>query len=633
MTAGYVVLALGTLLAVLVMARDRWGALLGLGAALGAVVLGLSRTQPPRPPNPAQPKVERGDEFVGSAVCVGCHAAEHDSWWRSYHRSMTQTPDARSVAPRLPVRLELDGRTYELTRQESGAIDVHGPDLHRWAAIVADVAQRVGQGEQPTALLARAARDLPRVRRELVLVTGSHHYQAFWVEGGAGRELRQLPFVYLLDPAIPEEERWLPRRDAFLQPPDALPHVARWNANCVQCHSVGGRPQHSEEPAPAGTYDTSVADFGIGCEACHGPGAAHVAHYQSPVTRYVGRGAPRDIVNPARLDAARSSAACGQCHSYFVPRDAEEWWSDGFADSFRPGDELDGARLVLDYELHRDVPGLISRDLDSVFWPDGTIRVGGREYNGLVKSPCFATTDDERRIRCVSCHSMHASDPEDQLAEGMDGPRACTQCHTTLAERVEEHTHHAPSSPGSDCYNCHMPRTTYALLKGIRSHRVTSPRVDATPGAAPNACNLCHLDRGLSWTRRWLAQWWGAASDEPAPTQRDTTRQDLALAPDELPASVRWLLSGNAAQRVLLADALAWAPAVEASGAEWQRAALLRALDDPYAAVRYVARRSLRRLEGAAPTSRAAASAPTLNPRDLDALISQRDDIPITISE
>src|SRR5690606_730328 len=104
-------------------------------------------------------------------------------------------------------------------------------------------------------------------------------------------------------------------------------------------------------------------------------------------------------------------------------------------------------------------------------------------------------------------------------------------------------------------------------------------------------------------------------------------------APDELPASVRWLLSGNAAQRVLLADALAWAPAVEASGAEWQRAALLRALDDPYAAVRYVARRPLRRLEGAAPPSRAAASAPTLNPGDLDALISQRDDPPITISE
>ena len=496
-----------------------------------------------------------------------------------------------------------------------------------------------------------------RCWRALVLVTGSHHYQAFWVEGGEGRELRQFPFVYLLDPALAEEERWIPRRDAFLQPPDALPHVARWNANCVQCHSVGGRPQHAEEPAPAGTYDTSVVDFGIGCEACHGPGAAHVAHYQSPLTRYVGRGNPRAIVNPARLDAVRSSAACGQCHSYFVPRDAEDWWSNGFADSFRPGDDLDGSRLVLDYEVHRGVPALLSRDLDSVFWPDGTIRVGGREYNGLVKSPCFEAASDERRIRCVSCHSMHASDPDDQLAEGMDGARACTQCHTALAERVEEHTHHRPSSPGSDCYNCHMPRTTYALLKGIRSHRITSPRVDTTPGAAPNACNLCHLDRGLSWTSHWLARWWGGGSHQDLATEHPATEYPATehpatehpatehpatehpadgapvVEPGELPASVTWLLAGNAAQRVLLADALAWEPALAASDAGWQRDALLRALDDPYAAVRYVARQSLRRLEEAAPTSRAAAPARALTPRDLDALILQRDDTPITISE
>lgn len=622
MTAGYVLLALGTLLAVLVMARDRWGAVLGIGAVLGAIVLGLASGGARREPNPALPRVSRGDAYVGSAACVGCHGAEHDSWARSFHRSMTRVADAGSVAPRLPVRLDLDGRTYELERSDTGAFEVLGPDLHRWGAIVADVLRRVGSGDRGAAMVARATQELPRVRREIVLVTGSHHYQAFWVAGGEGRELRQLPFVYLLDEALPETERWLPRRDAFLQPPDALPHVARWNANCVQCHSVGGRPEHSEAPAPRGTYATTVVDFGIGCEACHGPGSAHVAHYQSPWARYLDRGNPQAIVNPKRLDATRSSAVCGQCHSYFLPKDPDGWWTSGFADSFRPGRTLDGARLVLDYERDRGEPALLSRDLDSVFWPDGTIRVGGREYNALVKSPCFEDGAGERQLSCVSCHSMHGGPPDDQLAAGMDGPRACTQCHTNLTARVEEHTHHPAASAGSDCYNCHMPRTTYALLKGIRSHRITSPRVEPHAGrdAAPNACNLCHLDQSLEWTRHWLTRWWGTRTGPPEAPNGGA------------PASVSWLLAGNAAQRVLIADAMAWPPAVQASGAAWQRPALTRALEDPYAAVRHVARRSLERLQDATPDGAGPPSA-RLTPQYLDTLVLERDDTPITISE
>src|SRR5690606_4637660 len=105
------------------------------------------------------------------------------------------------------------------------------------------------------------------------------------------------------------------------------------------------------------------------------------------------------------------------------------------------------------------------------------------------------------------------------------------------------------------CYNCHMPRTTYALLKSIRSHRITSPRVDRGEDAAPNACNLCHLDRPLAWTEHWLRRW-------SEPQDQDTTAPPASPAPEALPASVSWLLAGNAAQRVLLADGMAWPPAL-----------------------------------------------------------------------
>jgi predicted CXXCH cytochrome family protein len=630
MTAGYLLLALGTAGAVLYVSRGRGSALLGLAVVLLAVVLALA-WQPPRSPHAALPAVRPEGGYVGSSACRACHAGEHASWQVTHHRSMTRVADRSSVRPAFPVRLELDGRSFELSDDGEGSFSVVGPDLHLWGSALAELG-RLGP-EDPDAMRRRAARlmaELPRVRRELVLVTGSHHYQAFWVEGGEGRELRQLPFVYLLDDALPETERWIPRRDAFLQPPDALPHVARWNANCVQCHSVGGRPGLSEATGGGKShFATEVAEFGIGCEACHGAGRAHVEHYQSPLARLAAEGNPRGVVQPARLDAHLGSAVCGQCHSYFVPLDADRWWQSGFSEVFRPGQSLNASRLIVDYERDRATPGLLSRGLDSVFWPDGTIRVGGREYNGLLLSPCYERGAGERQLRCTSCHSMHDSDPNDQLGRGMESQQACTQCHESVERRLSEHTHHAAGSPGSDCYNCHMPRTTYALLKAIRSHRITSPQVDARADSAPNACNLCHLDRSLEWTAEWLERWWPRTGGEAA--NRPAGGDSLA---ETTPASVVWLLSGNAAQRVLLADGMAWPPAVAASGSSWLRPLLEGLSSDPYAAVRHVAARSLRQLDAQGPIRAALPDRRASLPSEtLETLRARRNDDPITLSE
>jgi hypothetical protein len=131
-----------------------------------------------------------------------------------------------------------------------------------------------------------------------------------------------------------------------------------------------------------------------------------------------------------------------------------------------------------------------------------------------------------------------------------------------------------------------MPETTYALFKGIRSHRITNPdaRQSSETGTL-NACNLCHLDRTLGWTARWLAQWYGA--DRLA-----------ELDGDDIAASVRGLLAGDAATRVVTAWAMGSENARRASGDDWQAPLLAELLVDPYAAVRRVAARSLRSLPG-----------------------------------
>ena len=115
------------------------------------------------------------------------------------------------------------------------------------------------------------------------------------------------------------------------------------------------------------------------------------------------------------------------------------------------------------------------------FWADGMIRVSGREFNGLSDSACYQRGE----LSCLSCHSLHKTDDDprplvewadDQLGVGMNGNDACLQCHES--NRYDsKHTHHQPHSSGSRCYNCHMPHTTYGLLKAIRSHQISSPEI------------------------------------------------------------------------------------------------------------------------------------------------------------
>jgi hypothetical protein len=130
-----------------------------------------------------------------------------------------------------------------------------------------------------------------------------------------------------------------------------------------------------------------------------------------------------------------------------------------------------------------------------------------------------------------------------------------------------------------------MPHTTYTLLKGIRSHQISSPNAATTLATGrPNACNLCHLDQTLAWSAEKLSQWYGQK-----PVELDADQKGIS-------AAVLWMLRGDAIQRALVAWSCGWQPAREASGDEWLPAHLAWLLEDPYSAVRLIAYRSLKKL-------------------------------------
>lgn len=508
--------------------------------------------------------------FVSSSACRSCHPGHYDSWHDSWHRTMTQAATSEAVmAPFEGVKVENRGRTYQFEKH-GDEFWVTMPDVD-WENAARDAGIDIRRIPNP-----------PPRRRQVVMVTGSHHMQNYWVPGEQGNELFMLPLTYHL-----RRRRWFPSEDSFLNPPDDQPSrlLSHWNSNCIRCHSVAGNPGlvptgPSRQDGTHGVMNSRVAELGISCEACHGPGQQHIQFHHNPLNRYLShlRNEPDPTtVNPARVSPEISSQICGQCHSNFELTRPTEAYTHGHG--YQAGGDLSRSHRVIRFEPTAEP----ARDQNQpvAFWGDGASCIGGDEFNGMTESACYL----KGKMSCLSCHSLHQSDPDDQLAAGMRGNRACTQCHTDtrFTDQIELHTHHGAGSGGSLCYNCHMPHTSYALLTAMRSHRIDSPDLQSSVRTGrPNACNLCHLDRTMAWSAAHLTRWYAAP--------------DVELSEDEqtISAALLWLLRGDALQRVLAAWHFGWSEARTASGSLWQIPFLAATLNDPYSAVRFTAEEALR---------------------------------------
>jgi predicted CXXCH cytochrome family protein len=507
------------------------------------------------------PKVGGVEGYAGSKSCH--HKEQFTTWHRTYHRTMTQIASKESVqADFNNIVLTNEGTRFTLTQKG----DEYWARMEKIAAPAGNVA-------------------VEPVDVRIAMITGSHHMQVFWVAEGHGNMQIGFPFTWLIP-----EKRWVPRNSTFVRPPETEHRPEPWNIICSRCHTTGVEPQFYPSER---IVDTHVGELGISCEACHGPARRHV----DLRTAAAGAGSahtlePMEIIQPEDLSPERASQICGFCHSMKWIDKSENWRQAGF--QYRPGDDLEQTTPIIRASTVNSIPGLaeyLERNqaiLADFFWNDGMIRVSGREYNGLLDSPCAKGG----KFSCLSCHSGHKSEPDDMLTEKARGNESCLQCHEKFRQTAQltAHTRHSAGSSGSECYNCHMPHTTYGVLKAIRSHQVSSPRVaDDISTGRPNACNLCHLDKTLAWTADKLHEWY---------------RQENELLPEtatNLSHAARLAIAGDAGQRVLLAWHLGWEPALKISGTNWVIPILGQLLDDPYAAVRLAAERSAKSVGSIAP--------------------------------
>ena len=236
------------------------------------------------------------------------------------------------------------------------------------------------------------------------------------------------------------------------------------------------------EPLFAQTVDTTAVEFGIACESCQGPPAEHVRANRSPVRRYtlhLQRRADSTIVQPLRLDARRSSEVCGQCHGAVgVLRRGRRARGERERTAVSPRRRADGEPLhrsaVSEHRLADD-EALLEQDpnfVSDIFWSDGMVRATGREYNGLIDSPCYKNaTDEARTLSCFSCHAMHRR-ADDARPIGRMGGRS--------AEAGSAGQRRVPAVPRQRSARERRPRT-----------RITAP----SPAAAPATTATCRTRR------------------------------------------------------------------------------------------------------------------------------------------
>lgn len=342
----------------------------------------------------------------------------------------------------------------------------------------------------------------------------------------------------------PYYDPWLDERrfDAYAEVTEP------WAARCPWCHStypfaqriarasLPERIGHGLEqwfvsaPGSERLDVTEQVTVGISCESCHLGGRAHAEDGAGGAIHFVPQGAARRPDAPAlparfadeRRDARVVDLVCAQCHSGPSPRLA-----------------------------------------------DGTALRNSSEALDLAASPCHG-------ISCTDCHDPHAADAHrtDPTAAAV---AACTRCHAALADAATARAHAGPGHERASCLDCHMPRVVMGIDRYVRTHRISSPGdPQLLAEGAPNACNLCHLDRSTQWTLAALRDGW-----DVRPAVRGGDELDR-------PLGERWLASQSAAVRLVAAHAYARSPL-----APFAAQGIARGLADPRAYVRMWSRFAL----------------------------------------
>jgi tetratricopeptide (TPR) repeat protein len=401
--------------------------------------------------------------FVGSDRCADCHAAQAGAWRASQHAlAMQQAADGTVLGDFDDASFSHAGVTTTFFRRDGKPfVRTDGP-----GGELADFEVKYTFGVAPL--------------------------QQYLVELPGGR-LQALSVAWDSRPADAGGQRWF-----HLYPGEQVDHrdelhwtrpAQNWNFMCADCHSTDVRKGYD---ADKDSFDTSWKEVSVGCEACHGPGSAHLEWAEEKgddpgkgltVALDERRGVtwrPDPATGKPRRSVARFSTreieVCAQCH----------------ARRSQVAEDYQAGRPFLDHYL----PSLLS---PALYHADGQ-----QQDEVFIWGSWLQSRMHQAGVTCSDCH-----DPHTQKLRA-PGNAVCAQCHAPSNYDDPSHHRHAQGSAGAQCADCHMPRTIYMVVDPRRDHSMRVPRPDESVAlGVPNACNACHSDRDAKWAAAAVRDWLG----------------------------------------------------------------------------------------------------------------------------
>lgn len=461
--------------------------------------------------------------YVGAAACAACHPDQMGAWKKSDHDLAMQVADPDTVLGDFEDARFTDAGTTTLFRRVGDEFFVRARD---------------GNGRE---------RDFA-----VPYVFGVHPLQQYLVDVGNGH-LQAYPIAWDVEAGV-----WISLYPGEAIEADDPLHWTRyglnWNQGCADCHSTD--LQRNYDPVTH-RYETTWSEIDVACEACHGPGAEHVAWADSGDPDPSEAGASIESLSAGafagrmRERQRRQIETCAPCHARRSPVHPGGLPGTPLTDSFRPA--------------------LLSPDL---YHADGQILDEVYVYGSFAQSRMYG-----EGVTCTDCHDPHS------LELVAEGNAVCTQCHEAAAYDVETHTHHPADGEAGRCVSCHMAETTYMQVDPRRDHGFHIPRPDLSAElGTPNACTGCHGDRSDAWARDHVIEWYGAQRPEDIHETR-AMAAGRAGSPDAT-ALLSAVVANPARAPIVRATALSMLPV---GADEDARSAIRAALADPDPLVRSVA--------------------------------------------
>lgn len=308
------------------------------------------------------------------------------------------------------------------------------------------------------------------------------------------------------------------------------------SVKCNGCHTTGFNPQ---------TYEFS--EFGIGCEACHGPGSKHVQNkrletkWQCTICHNALEN--NSLENKAAenhssdIIVSYKSAVCGQCHSRgsqsvdnehmtikfnfpleYIPgkeigkefkpltkqqdKKGKYWWGNGISKN-RHQEYADFARS----KHAKSLKNLKEKRKESCGEPeDSCLQCHSTDYRMADKEHKPTLSEAKEGLTCIVCHEPHGIDKK--YIRDTVGAHKCAECHANSLSRSTAETGKAHFPCPADkvkCADCHMPRiVSTGGAFTLRSHAFKIIPPQATEKyQVPNSCQNggCHADKDLQWAK------------------------------------------------------------------------------------------------------------------------------------